>query len=70
MIKINIEEMQYVNGGFLEAVGAFVAVFTLPHVIKNTGDEYSQWGQNISQAYWDKTYPYDPNDNSCYGPTC
>jgi hypothetical protein len=68
MKELSFSETQEINGGLLPAIAGFVAVFVLPMIINDHRKEYNQWGQDISQGYWDNNYPYDPNSNACYGP--
>ena len=70
MRELTSHEAQEVDGGFLAALGAFVLIFTLPKIINDHKKTYGEWGQEWSQQFYDSTYPYDPNSNACYGPSC
>lgn len=67
-----LDEMEaaQIDGGFLQILAVVVAVITLPKIINDHRKEYNEWGHDLSQQYWDSTYPYNPNSNSCYGPGC
>lgn len=61
MIRLTQDEAKQVNGGFLQALAAFVAVFTAPIVINKARKELNQMGRDASQATFDYLHPYDPN---------
>lgn len=61
MRVLTIEECEQVEGGFLAAILAFVAVFTLPKIINDHAQEYIGWGPAVGEAAWEYQHPYDPN---------
>lgn len=70
MRRLKLQEVELVNGGIglLEAIAAFILIFTLPKTISDHKKEYAQWGQDASRDGFDELYPYDPNSNDRYGP--
>jgi hypothetical protein len=51
------ETMNVDGGGLFAAIAALIAIFTLPKILNDHSQEYAEWGQNLSQKYWDDVYP-------------
>jgi hypothetical protein len=73
MIDLSHSEIENVHGGFapiFQAILIGISIFVAPSIINDKRNDYGNTGAEWSQNYWDNNFPYDPNSNGCYGPSC
>lgn len=61
MRDVSALELEQVSGGFLQAIGALVAILVLPKIIHDHTQEYNEWGRNLGEYVYEYNHPYDPN---------
>lgn len=61
MLELTPNQAKQVEGGIIQLLGAFIAVFAAPRVINEIRKEYNGWGRSIGEAAWEYRHPYNPN---------
>lgn len=57
MRKLNLQEVDSVNGGFWGTVVLLVAILSLPKPVRDKAEEYAKYGVSFLKDIYHKFYP-------------